>query len=333
LQSAIDFGLRFRSAIASLATRGFPACIFRALFGFEFIGFAGRKCLSTCAFGTACLTLPFSSASSTCVKGLRYGCLSLSITSVSSRAHSLLTACVSHSVSIALAIPLILSPPVQLQFQSLSSHAGRTFTDIIVTLRVPWSALSWISDAILAFGFRPFQPMALPCDLFRFRFLSTKSFGTHTPSLASLLTTAFAILRNYDCLTEAIRITFVNCATLSNAFSILFGCRIPFTFCLPPCVLRICFAFQMDMISDSLRFSIVFAFPNSSRCRHRLRLSERLRYLQMRSASTSSAVCTRLRFLWQLSASFRSRKLDRLRCVSVCFDIFSFISYSSGSTS
>jgi hypothetical protein len=123
-------------------------------------------------------------------------------------------------------------------------------------------------------------------DLFhgvRFAPLSGCSSGTHKVSLAFSSIVAFAILRNYDCLTDAFRIFFVDSATLS------------------------------------LRFSIVFVFPNSSHCRHRLHLSERLRYPQMRSPSTSLAACTRLRFLWQLSASFRSRKLDRLRCVSVCF--------------
>jgi hypothetical protein len=44
------FRLHFRSAIALLATRGFPACISRRPCGFEFIGFAGRMCFSTCAF-------------------------------------------------------------------------------------------------------------------------------------------------------------------------------------------------------------------------------------------------------------------------------------------
>jgi hypothetical protein len=141
-------------------------------------------------------------------------------------------------------------------------------------LRLRSSAVRLISDAILAFGFRPFQPRAFrthadsirsadgnyslfaACDLFRFRFPSTKSFGTHTPSLVSLLTTAFAILRNYDCLTEAIRIAFANCATLSNAFSMLLDCRVPFTFCLPPCALRIRFAFQMDMIDSIFDFRL-----------------------------------------------------------------------------
>jgi hypothetical protein len=150
----------------------------------------------------------------------------------------------------------------------LSSHADRTFTDIIVTVRLRLSAVRSILDAILAFGSRLFQLGALrthadsvrladpiyslgaTCDLFRFRFPSTKSFGTHTPSLASLSAIAFAILRNYDCLTEAIRIAHANCATLRNAFSILFGCRIPLTFCQPPCIVRIRFAFQMDMIGS-----------------------------------------------------------------------------------
>jgi hypothetical protein len=150
--------------------------------------------------------------------------------------------------------------------------AIRTSTDITVTLRLRSSAVRSISDAILAFGCRPSQPRALRThadfvrsadpncslfaarDLFRFRFPLTKSFGTYTPSLASLLVTAFAILRNYNCLTKAIRIALANCATLSDAFSILFGCRIPFTFRLPPCTLWICFAFQMDMIGSIFDF-------------------------------------------------------------------------------
>jgi hypothetical protein len=53
----------------------------------------------------------------------------------------------------------------------------------------------------------------------------------------------------------------------------------------------------------------------------------------IRSHSTSSAACTRLRFLWQLSASFRSRKLDCLRCVSVCFLHLQLHSCSCVSTS
>jgi hypothetical protein len=55
--------------------------------------------------------------------------------------------------SIAIAIPLILSPPVQLQFRSLSSHGSCTFTDIIVTLRLHSSAVRSKSDTTLAFGF------------------------------------------------------------------------------------------------------------------------------------------------------------------------------------
>jgi hypothetical protein len=49
-----------------------------------------------------------------------------------------------------IALPLISSPPVQLQLRSVSSHAGRTFTDIIVTLQLRSSAVRSISDAILA---------------------------------------------------------------------------------------------------------------------------------------------------------------------------------------
>jgi hypothetical protein len=94
----------------------------------------------------------------------------------------------------------------------------------------------------------------------RFAPLSGCSFGTHEVSLAFSSIIAFAILRTYDCLTNAFRIAFANYATLSNACSILFGW------------------------------------------------------------------CTCLQSRWLLSASFRSRKIDHLRCVSVCFDLFSFIS-------
>jgi hypothetical protein len=61
-------------------------------------------------------------------------------------------------------------------------------------------------------------------DGVRFAPLSGCSFGIHKVSLALSSIIAFAILRNYDCLTDAFRIAFANCATLSNAFSILFGC-------------------------------------------------------------------------------------------------------------
>jgi hypothetical protein len=81
-------------------------------------------------------------------------------------------------------------------------------------------------------------------------------FGTHKVSLAFSSIIAFTILRNYDCLTEAIRIAFANCATLSNAFSIPSGCRIPFTFRLPPCALRVRFALQMAMIGSIFDFRL-----------------------------------------------------------------------------
>jgi hypothetical protein len=60
-----------------------------------------------------------------------------------------------------------------------------------------------------------------------------------------------------------------------------------------------------------------------------------LQHLQLRALTSDASDILRflLRFLWQLSASFRSRKLDRLRFVSVCFDIFSFILCSCVSTS
>jgi hypothetical protein len=80
---------------------------------------------------------------------------------------------------------------------------------------------------------------------------------------------------------------------VGQCVSILFDCRIPFAFGLLPATLR---------FADTFRLSAgyVFVFPNSSHCRHRLHLSERLRHLQMRS---------------------------------VCFDICGFISCSCVSTS
>jgi hypothetical protein len=70
--SACTYGLRFGDC-------------FRLQFcqpsGFEFISLACGRCVSACVFDS----------------GLRYGCLSLSITSISSRACSMLTACIGHS--------------------------------------------------------------------------------------------------------------------------------------------------------------------------------------------------------------------------------------------
>jgi hypothetical protein len=162
------------------------------------------------------------------------------------------------------------------------------------------------------FSWIPSHSLFAACNLFRFRFPSTKSFGTHTLSLASLLTTSFAILRNYDCLTEAIRTAFANCATLSHAFSILFGCRIPFTFCLPPCVLRMCF-FRWPALFDSLRVSEF------------LLLSASIASFGTFAISPDAVACDLFGCVHSpsislvASASFRSRKLDCLRCVSGCF--------------
>jgi hypothetical protein len=62
-----------------------------------------------------------------------------------------------------IAILLILSPPVRLQFRSFSSHAGplHTFTEIIVDLRFHSSTWRLISVAITAYGCCCFQLRAL----------------------------------------------------------------------------------------------------------------------------------------------------------------------------
>jgi hypothetical protein len=137
----------------------------------------------------------------------------------------------------------------------------------------------------------------IPSMDLHFPSLSSSSLGAHQPSLVPSLIIAFAILRNYDYFTDAFRNGFALGVTSGDVFRYFSMVEYPspLAFYLPPCVLWIRFLFQMEMFS------------------------ERLRYLQMRLHSTSSAACTRLRFLWQLSASFRSRKLDCLPCVSVCF--------------
>jgi hypothetical protein len=71
----------------------------------------------------------------------------------------MLTACVGHLVFDCDSVDLVVGFAALIPM--LFSHGGRTFMDIIVTLRLRSSALRWISDAILAFSFRPFESMAL----------------------------------------------------------------------------------------------------------------------------------------------------------------------------
>jgi hypothetical protein len=101
------FDVRVRRAIPTLRFRlalALSACVFdlhfRLVFPFDLRSISGypfslrfRRTIWACAYVRACGFEPFGFA-----EGLRYGFLSLSITSVSSRAYRMLTACIGHSV-------------------------------------------------------------------------------------------------------------------------------------------------------------------------------------------------------------------------------------------
>jgi hypothetical protein len=137
--SACTYGLRFGNRFR---------LHFLSALRFRVISFARGCCVS--AYFQSDSTLPFSSAWLTCVKSVRYGCLSLSITSVSTRAYSMLTACIGRSI---FDCDSLISSLTAASIPILSSHAGRTFTDIIVTLRLRSSALRSIPDTISAVDF------------------------------------------------------------------------------------------------------------------------------------------------------------------------------------
>jgi hypothetical protein len=146
------FRLRFRSAMASLATRGFPACISRRPCGFEFIGFAGLA-----------LRLPFAfdyipiHAGSRYAYGLRWAfsvfddCLRfrVAISSIS------LTAGIGNSTRIQLAIltyNLSLHLPSGLRFWVLRSCCDRcapfttAFSTLYSRLPIGLASLDYITD-------------------------------------------------------------------------------------------------------------------------------------------------------------------------------------------
>jgi hypothetical protein len=113
---AFSVSLSFECRLSSTSSTCFPvaselalsACTYGLRFGdrfrlhflsalrFRVISFARGCCVSAC--GQSDSTLLFSSAWLTCVKSLRYGCLSLSITSVALQADSMLTARIWHSM-------------------------------------------------------------------------------------------------------------------------------------------------------------------------------------------------------------------------------------------
>jgi hypothetical protein len=96
---------------------------------------------------------------------------------------------------------------------------------------------------------------------------------------------------------------------VGRCVSILFDCRILFAFGLLPAILRLTDTFRFSGRYDSLRsrWSSSFRIPPTVG----------IDCIFRNVCDISRCVC--LRFPWQLSASFRSRKLDRLRPVSVCF--------------
>jgi hypothetical protein len=156
-------------------------------------------------------TLLFSSAWLTCVKGLRYGCLSLSITSVSSRDYSMLTACVEHSAferdcdsfdivtTCAASIPIVFfacQSYVYGHYRNLASSFASFAIDIgshqpsvlgslyackLCLISRPQSSVLHTCETHFQpwFSWIPFDSRFAACDLFRFRLPSKKRSQTH----------------------------------------------------------------------------------------------------------------------------------------------------------
>jgi hypothetical protein len=135
---------------------------------------------------------------------------------------------------------------LSLRFSSFSAY-GSSYACGLRSISRPQSSVLCARENHFQpwFSWIPLDSRFAACDLLRYRFLSTKRLRAHTSSLASLLITAFAVLRNYHCLTDAFRIAFTSCATLTLA-SLFDTFRLSHTLRLLPATLRLADTFRIS---------------------------------------------------------------------------------------